>query len=534
MIDAVPLRSRPKRKLRYPAGPFIGMRDSPDPSAHSRERAWMLRNVYPLQPEFRGAVCGRPGFTKAGAQLGGGGIGQLVTQFTELDGTTHTVVIVGGKFYTYNWDTDSWTEVLTASDLSTASITLSATARCYAVTFANQLIVTDGVNTPWAWDGTANGGLTQLTNCPVLFGAPTVYYAKLFGIKATDRTAIVWSEENSPNTGYEAGGYNNAWTLGQTDQDRIFALAGTNEALYVFRARSLTQVFGSVTPNFSSTGTREGVAETVGTTSPASVCVHNRRIFFVDADGQPHVISPSLGLAPIWEDFRETIASFDPRQFANIEAYTHFGTDLVGFGYANYGNTTRDRQLMYHVHDEGEPIAAATFDGFSWTRIGTVLNARGKPVTMHVSEGGYVYHHGDSDGMVWDDGFSAGSRSIQHEVRSPPLGAEDYYEKTWDRLDFMLRIETAMTGIAIRHHTPRGVSTAQDATLMGGFSQWDVGIWDRSAWAGASVDLHQAVGIIANGRWFSWRHQHHAEGEQYCLIMATAEATVAGRYPETP
>ena len=99
---------------------------------------------------------------------------------------------MGGKFYTYNWGTDVFTEVVTAANFTTASITLSSTAKCYAVTMADKMVVTDGVNTPWMWDGTTGAsGLTKLTNCPVLYGRPTVYYAKLFGIKNTERSTMV-------------------------------------------------------------------------------------------------------------------------------------------------------------------------------------------------------------------------------------------------------------------------------------------------------------------------------------------------------
>src|SRR2546430_9136670 len=105
---------------------------------------------------------------------------------------------------------------------------LSTTAAIDAVNFANKLIITDGINTPVAYDGTS---FTVLTNCPVLFGPPTVYYAKLFGITASDHHQLVWSEENDPTTGYTAGGFNNAWILGQTKQDAITRLLGTNAAL---------------------------------------------------------------------------------------------------------------------------------------------------------------------------------------------------------------------------------------------------------------------------------------------------------------
>jgi hypothetical protein len=72
----------------------------------------------------------------------------------------------------------------------------------------------------------------------------TVYYAKLFMLKR-DRKTIVWSEENQPNTGYEAGGYNNAWELTQTSNEPLTAIIGTNEALYYGRKTSVGAIRGA-------------------------------------------------------------------------------------------------------------------------------------------------------------------------------------------------------------------------------------------------------------------------------------------------
>src|SRR3990167_7278799 len=213
--------------------PLRAVRDAKQPPARQQDELLSFLNCYPQDTEVGPVLVGRPGFGLMGVQLGSGSNrrGQLVAQFTKRAGTTYTVVICGGKFYAYDWGTDTFTEVLDSTDFSGASITLSATAKCYATTFADKLLVSDGVNVPWAWDGTSHGGLTKCTNAPVIYGPPVVYYAKWFGIKNTARSTPVWSEEGEVNLGFEAGGYNNAWDLIQTRTEGLTALAASNQAL---------------------------------------------------------------------------------------------------------------------------------------------------------------------------------------------------------------------------------------------------------------------------------------------------------------
>jgi len=128
---------------------------------------------------------------------------------------------------------------------------VSTSARIYSCVLADQIIFSDGVNTPFMWSGAA---FTVLANCPVLYGQPRIHYAKLFGIKAVKRNTIVWSEENDPTIGYEAGIYNNGWELVQTRAEGLHALFATNEALYYFRERTIGAIRGEVTPDFRSDG----------------------------------------------------------------------------------------------------------------------------------------------------------------------------------------------------------------------------------------------------------------------------------------
>lgn len=517
MVRASTRRRRriPDRHTRFTLGPFVGMRDSLDPSASRPNLARMLRNCYPQEPQHLARVVGRPGFDQLGAQLGGGGDAQFIGQFTKLDGTEYTIAIVGGQFYTLNWGTSTWTEVLTAANLSSASVTLSSTARVYAVTFADNIVFTDGTNTPWAWDGTTNGGITSMTNAPVAFGAPTVYYGKLFFIKATERSTLVWSEENALNTGYEAGGYNNAWTLGQTDADALTRLVGANEALYVFRERSLTAISGEVNANFASTGTREAVSNTIGTRAPASVFFDGLKLLFVDADGRPHVLQPGGQPVSIWEDFRETLKSMDSTKFDEVEGFWDPTLELATFAYEELFQTERSAQLCYHATGAEIPQAASVFSGYTFTRIGVVKNADGDPRVLHGSTDGYIYQHGVPNGTIWEDGFNSGDVHIAHVTETGYAGYEASLEQHFDWADVVVSSESDATyGVSIRTD---GLGNAQNLDVSGSVALWDVAQWDNAVWSSVSV-RRGSVGFNEFGFYASVRITHGNGSERFGLV----------------
>ena len=291
----------PVRPTVFEANGFAGFRDVPGPGDFVY---WMenFRFEEPGSPKSalvaRGpwvrlavTAIGTPSYGAGPYHTGG------IHEFIKNDGTAKVVLISGGKFYTY--DASTITESLTAANLSAASVTLGSQGIVYMATFNNQVVVSDGVNTPWMWDGTLNGGITKLTNAPVAYGPPAVYYAKLFFIKNTDRATIVWSEENQANTGYEAGGYNNAWTLLQSGSEGLVALQGTNEALHYWRYTGHGAVRGAVTSTFTTTGTHDEGSEEVGLLSGSAMTLAAGSIWFADQVGRPWRRAGSR-LEPLW------------------------------------------------------------------------------------------------------------------------------------------------------------------------------------------------------------------------------------------
>lgn len=510
-------------------GPYEGMWDSIDPSVAHEKVAQRLRNVY-RRP---GVIRGRPGFQKLGSQMAAG-VGQAVHQYTKLDGTEKTIAVVAGEIYDVNWSTRVWTKRVSTANLNADAITLSSTARVFCLTIANKVLFSDGTNIPFLWDGTAGGGLTKLTNADEFYGQPDEYYSKVFGIKKDDRSTLIWSEENDPTTGYEAGAFDNAWTLGVSEQAQLTAIAATNDALYYFRPYSIDYVSGAVTPDFRTSGVRSGVSEGEGTISPASVLVYGAppKIFFANALGQPHVIIPGQGVVPIWEAFEETISGLDPTKFNDIVCFHDPSTDMIGFAVCELNRTHPQMMLMYDP-TPAVPRAVAIWDGFVLKAANVVKNGDGRKIWLHLSEDGYAYDHGAPYGDVWSDQLAAGAQGIQHEVKAAPMGYDPVLEKHWDRLDFSFRAETDLT-VRLDVTTPRGTTDPLEGSLTASGARLGSFELNVDELANESQEQHLGFGLDSNGRWMSWRLLHSRLDERFGLETALATAYPLSMDPGTP
>lgn len=492
---------------------FMGMHDSQDAQTADPKYALYLQNTYALDSGMGTRIIGRPGFVQTGTQLGDSGHRRVqgIYQFTKLDGTEYTCAIVGGKFYKYTWGTDTWTED------TPGSATISQTAGCYFTTFADVLIVSDGVNTPWQYDGSTD---TVLTNCPVLYGPPRVYYAKLFGVKNSERSTIVWSIENDPTTGYEAGGYNDAWTLGQTDQDPIYVLIPSNEALYYLRSRSIGAVRGAVDADFQNSGTREGVSTSIGTKSPDGVCVGDNTAYFMDADNRIMALDLSSGRLDdkIWVKLQETYGGWDETKASLGRACFDPITGLALVGVVNDGDSECNR---YVVIDTNTHEPQGIWQGWTSTAMATVKNASGQPVIMHGTANGYIYVHGLPDGSTWNDQNNTtdgGTLAISHDVKGSILGSTMYEEKRFLRWDILLWLETA-NALTLQYATQRGTPTAQTKSL--------------SAPASAR-EYHISAGINGAGRWIVPEITHSNGSEKFGLERWCIQAVPYSVEPDVP
>ncbi len=166
------------------------------------------------------------------------------------------------------------------------------------------------------------------------FGRPTIYAGSIFfvgkrvGTTETSggtsvRTSIIWSEPNFPLVGYRQTGYDNVWELTQTSTEPIFALAGTNDTLYYFRAYSIGAVSGTPGINFQGTATHDVVSGNVGTTVPGTVRQFLNYVYFADQYGRPYRMPIGATPEPIWlqarEIFEDTAISISERAWGFVE-----------------------------------------------------------------------------------------------------------------------------------------------------------------------------------------------------------------------
>lgn len=490
-------RRFPSGPLRLTSGPWEGVTDSEIPGVAAGNRLRALTNMY-VPPGPRGLpVVGRPGFTAMGAQLGG--VGQRKTQFlgqfTELDGTRHTIAVVGGKFYTYDWGIDTWTEILTASNFSGASITLSTSARVWMSVLNNKALFHDSTNTPWSWDGTSGGGLLELTNCPVLYGPTWVYYAKYFGVKAAERNAFVWSEEGDPTIGYEAGGYLNVWApMGAT---RFFGGCATNDAMYVHEENRIIRIQGAVSTDFTTAGTRSDVSEKTGST--AGMLVTDLYPVFLSSQGEPHLIA---GLATgAWADCASTVADVPLPSVENSLLVYWPTIDAVLIGVPGNGETNISKWLIMRPERDGLNFVGV-WDVGVCDYGAVVLDDTNTPTFIFAGEGdGRIYRMGQPNGTLWEDGFASGSLPIAHGLTTAALASDADLELRYDRATVICSSPTNNTALTFRYRTPRGISTPLTQNVAAGGDLLGVSfVLGTSVLSGNSVEQRTTWGLNGRGR----------------------------------
>ena len=533
-------RTQGMHPVEYPVGQWKGLLDTVQPNAAKGNWLTSAYNVWIRDVELVGTlVDGRPGFQLLGAQLGETSkrTVQRIVQFTKASGVSTTIAVVGGHVYSLNWATRAWTEELTPAQITAGGATLSQTVRVYAVTYTDKLILSDGVNLPFAWDGTTGAGITNLSNAAVFYGQPWVYYAKLFGIKNTDRVTIVWSEEGTPNTGYEAGGYNNAWTIRQTSQDPLVAAAAFNDFFLLFRAYSITPISGAVTTDFKAQGVREGVSETIGTSSPAGVWVEDDQAYFLGSDRRLYRVGRGEKPTEVAVGARQALRAISVSGLANALVAPWTLGQAVCFGIVGTGYTAPSFVVAVDVH---RGACLGIWNGWLMTAWDEVTDADGQPVLLHgggasssTSADGYVYDHGHPDGSLWQDGFQGGNSPISHEagftVGWTPKGV-----KRFDRLDAGMLLDTNLTGLTVHWQTP---GTTNSGSVVGtitasGYVYDDPSSqYDTATYAGTAAERAMPVGLAAEGRWMNCRLAHGLGVERFRLTGAVVSGMLVDPRP---
>jgi hypothetical protein len=293
---------------------FVGMFDAKAKASEGKSDVPLLINLMPAAPLRPSHLTLRPGLTRIGTpttvRLGAGTdrTPQWVGLGLTLAGTTRSPLVwCAGELYEITaLSGGGFSKRLSTAQLAAAApaITLSLTLPIGAAVFNGQVVFTQAGKRPFMWDGTNGGGLTVLTNAPISSGAqapPTVYYGKLFFISTN--TEIQWSEENQPNVGYTAGGYNNAWQLTETGSSKLLQLIGTNEGLYYGRRGAIGVIRGAVSSTFSTDGVRESVSPNVGPDvhNGTAMLYANGTLFWYDETARPWAWRAGTGAVPLWQ-----------------------------------------------------------------------------------------------------------------------------------------------------------------------------------------------------------------------------------------
>jgi hypothetical protein len=531
---------QPPPQIRYLSKNWEGIVDAPQPNTPNENWLSVARNIWLRDAELAGTIAdGRPGFRVLGGQLGDSGrrVGQTLLRWVQQsNATARTVAMVGGIVSTLDWTTETWTTELDDSDFTGAGVTRSTSARTYAVPFGDKLIFSDGINRPWTWDGTSHGGIAVISACPVLFGRPWVYYKKFFGIKATERSTITWSEEADETTGYESGGFNNAWTVAQTSQDPLVAGWPFNDYMLLFRNRSITAITGRVTTDFEATGTRESVSEDLGTSSPAAVWSAGDFAYFVGSDRKLYRTSRGAAPEEVAKGSRNavhgTLATALDR--AIVAPWT-VGYAVV-FALVDQGAEGPSRCVLVDTRT-GE--CSGIWDGWQMTELAQLVDDEGTLVMAHVggltadsASDGYAFVHGTPDGALWDD-FGAGNTAIRHEA-GVTLGWDTTFVKRFDRVDTTWLLSTDLSNVLVSATTPQDeLSAVNGGSLVGtAGGRYDESLYDEALYAGDPVEGKLAVGLANEGRWQQLRFTHHELGERFRLTgiaqLAFALDTRAG------
>jgi hypothetical protein len=489
-----------------PGQPWVGMRDARETSAQQPDKVLLAQNLYLSKGGGGRAYTARPGFTPWGANF------PADVQWSESwyrpSGVVVSLAVAGGAIYRYDWTAQSW--VLAVNQATTG---LATTGRVQFIPFAGGIVVNDRVNRPRFWNGTDGGGITVLSNAPVAWWG-WVQSAKLVFINAANRLEIQWSEEADPNTGYAAGGFNNAWELRQLGNAPLTAGIGRNGGMVVFRERSTFTILGEITTDFQSASTRSDVSDVIGTLSPWALCATDSGIVFLDADARPFLLPAGGAPEPLWPDCVEQLsAQLVPRNQL-LRAIT-LEDRAVGELLIGLPSTTSSQITTWLAFDRD----TLGFEGV-WPimadHAGMVVTDANEPRWVHTS-GATAYLHGAPGIGPWSDflrvGVSTVETAVPHTLECPVLGRDLTESLFVDSIEVGLSA-SQVSRVTVTGETPDGVLPALEVPLsIGSGARLGAFVLDTDRLGSVSRDRRVMVGQDGYGRWVRPIIRHAERGE---------------------
>jgi hypothetical protein len=544
---------RPKTPKTWTIDGWTGVYDSRSEKAERDGDAPLLINLMPSDPVRGGPVYLRQGRAPLGnaataPRLGSGShLVQWMGEVTTTVGGSTCVAIADGEIWSVAQSLGTVTKLVSTANLTTAGITLASNIAVKCVAFNGALVVAgiNSANAPFTWDGSSgSGGLVKLTNAPTSTQDATVYYAKLFFLKS-DHLTLSWSEENQPNTGYEAGGYNNAWELTQTSNDLISGIIGTNEGLYYGRQTSVGVIRGAVSSTFSTDGVHDSVHIGGGPDSFPFFAYVGGTLFWMTLSGTIYAYRGG--------EVTEVTAQL-PRIYGYESLTQHasnyislpvYGAGEEGLGaavpqylladpytqrlYAEFGSTSGGRWV--HVYD-AQTLKLLSLWSYGTTndRIVTTWPQKFQfAATRQVSGGATTYLYVDDAGYVFQQLLAVQSTSVATNksvtadyteagvgtgvvgtLIGPMHGWSTNVEWQFDRIDVLTDVMSSSGyGVTLHYLTSR----LHKSTLNSGQSQSGGG-------SNTPFEKHLAFGLNANGRWI-----------RPVITLTGSTSTTAGNQP---
>lgn len=531
-------RKRTQQRTYFEAqvGPFDSVHETAPVRPPSVLR--VSRNMMPDRISG-GSWCTRPGFGDPNG-LAGRTYGRAVRQLSTSWGGEYSIYFLDDRFIASIAEIAA-TEQTLGGGVSITAMTPATPAKFLIGTtqFRDLLVVTDSVNLPWTWDPLTDT-YTLLTNASVARARPTTYYGKVFFIKDDDPKTLIWSEEGDPETGYEAGGYSNAWELTQTSGEYITAILGTNEALFYWKQSSFDMIRGEVDANFSTSGTVAGVHSEIGTRSSHAILLLGNKIWFIDQYGNPQRYFIGGEIEPIWQAAQHTLKFVDVPNLpmASVAHFTDAGVVvfLIPSTLAPAGTLSN----MALAFDDASGAYLGT-----WSDTEEVSEWDPKPIDAHVLGtvkrykrarmahlGGvpcktWVWHLpvDTTDASVlgyYQDRYSGGvggsGQPIVTHLISGPVG-EGSGHKVFDRLTVSLAGGQTVTNLNIAYRTAEGGERPPQTITA-------TGLVETGSFPVPHAEQKVTVGTIMRSRWIQPRLSHASTAE----ILSVNHVAIRGMY----
>jgi hypothetical protein len=385
-----------------------------------------------------GRLRSRGGFNALGSQLAANDV-QGILSWEERDGTQHLTAICNAE--QYEWNGASWV----AQSLAGKPISVDPSAQVDMIEFNGKLIVTDGVNQPWQWDGQSTW--TQPLNAEsVICRQLANYYVKLFLLdQLTISNRIAWSYEGDV-THAQSFDPTNQWDYGQTDQGRIYGGIGHNERLLLFKQDSVSAIRGPVDATFETDAVREGVDTSIGAITGHAICVgDNEATYFLSQIGPMRIGQGSMALTDIamgsnGEEFlKELWARVNRQYWDNSWAVYYRPDNLIIFAVPLDSDTLPKHALVYQIDEHAWCLWDLPPGGS--TTCGTVYeDANGDEWLVVGTDAGYVFRY--QPAVLHDSGTSG----IPRRVLTRDYGRDsDLLQKVFSRIDLSLEVDGRTT-----------------------------------------------------------------------------------------